>query len=48
LSHGQAVWLPRLAVGQQHRAYAPDGRFLGVTAVDEDGKAAPRRLIATA
>lgn len=47
LSHGQAVWLPRLAVGQQHRAYGPDGGFLGVTQVDEDGKAAPRRLVAS-
>lgn len=47
LSHGQAVWLPRLAVGQQHRAYGPDGRFLGVTRVDEDGKAAPKRLVAS-
>ena len=47
LSHGQAVWLPRLAVGQTHRAYGPDGRFLGVTQVDEDGKAAPRRLVAS-
>ncbi len=47
LSHGQAIWLPRLAQGQQHRAYGPDGRFLGVTQVDEDGKAAPRRLVAS-
>ena len=46
--HGQAVWLPRLRVGAVHRIYAPDGRFLGVAAVDEDGKLAPRRLIATA
>jgi tRNA pseudouridine55 synthase len=47
LTHGQAVWLPRLSVGQQHRAYGPDGQFLGVTQVDEDGKAAPRRLVAS-
>jgi tRNA pseudouridine55 synthase len=47
LSHGQAVWLPRLAQGQQHRAYGPDGCFLGVTQVDEDGKVAPRRLVAS-
>ncbi|MEW5789843.1 MAG: tRNA pseudouridine(55) synthase TruB [Pseudomonadota bacterium] len=46
LSHGQAIWLPRLILGQQHRAYGPDGRFLGVTQVNEDGKAAPRRLLA--
>jgi tRNA pseudouridine55 synthase len=48
ISHGQAVWLPRLRVGEVHRIYAPDGRFLGVAAVDEDCKLAPRRLIATA
>lgn len=48
IAHGQAVWLPRLRVGAVHRIYAPDGRFLGVAAVDEDGKLAPRRLIATA
>ena len=48
ISHGQAVWLPRLRVGAVHRIYAPDGRFLGVAAVDEDGKLAPRRLTATA
>ena len=48
ISHGQTVWLPRLRVGAVHRIYAPDGRFLGVAAVDEDGKLAPRRLTATA
>lgn len=47
LGHGQAVWLPRLSVGVQHRAYGPDGRFLGVTRVGEDGKAAPKRLVAS-
>lgn len=47
LGHGQAVWLPRLVVGARHRAYGPDGRFLGVAEVDQDGKLAPRRLVAS-
>jgi len=47
LCHGQSVWLPRLLVGARHRAYAPDGRFLGVAEVDQDGKLAPRRLVAS-
>ena len=46
LGHGQALWLPRLQVGRQHRAYGPDGRFLGVAQVNEDGKLAPKRLVA--
>lgn len=45
--HGQAIWLPRLSVGQQYRLYAPDSRFLGVGEVDHDGKVAPKRLIVT-
>lgn len=44
--HGQSVWLPRLHVGEQHRLYTPDGGFLGVAQVDDDGKLAPRRLLA--
>lgn len=47
LGHGQALWLPRLKVGCQHRAYGPDGRFLGVAQVNEDGKLAPKRLVAS-
>ncbi len=46
IRHGQSVWLPRLRIGQQHRLYAPDGAFLGVAQVDDDGKLAPRRLLA--
>jgi tRNA pseudouridine55 synthase len=47
LCHGQPVWLPRLVQGLQHRVYGPAGRFLGVAQVDEDGKVAPRRLVAS-
>lgn len=45
--HGQPVWLPRLIVSQQYRLYDQNGRFLGVAEVDLDGKAAPKRLVAT-
>ncbi|MEW5771705.1 MAG: tRNA pseudouridine(55) synthase TruB [Pseudomonadota bacterium] len=48
VGHGQAVWLPRLQVGELYRLYGPDGGFLGVAEVDEDGKLAPKRLIANA
>ncbi len=48
ISHGQAVWLPRLRVGTLYRIYAPDREFLGVAEVDQDGKLAPKRLIAQA
>ncbi len=47
INHGQAIWLSGLRVGELFRLYAPDGRFLGVAEVDQDGKAAPRRLLAT-
>jgi tRNA pseudouridine55 synthase len=47
ICHGQAIWLPRLMLGQQFRLYAPDGRFLGVGEVNQDGKVAPRRLVVT-
>jgi tRNA pseudouridine55 synthase len=47
MGHGQPIWMPRLAVGQLHRLYAADGRFLGVGEVNPDGKLAPRRLLAT-
>lgn len=46
IGHGQAVWLPRLVVGDVHRIYAPGQVFLGVAQVDQDGKLAPRRLVA--
>jgi tRNA pseudouridine55 synthase len=47
ICHGQAIWLPRLTVGQQFRLYAPEGRFLGVGEVNQEGKVAPRRLVVT-
>jgi tRNA pseudouridine55 synthase len=47
ICHGQPIWLPRLMVGRQYRLYAPDGRFLGVGEVNQDGKVAPRRLVVT-
>lgn len=47
LTHGQPVWRTGLQVHQVMRAYAPDGAFLGVVQVDEEGRAAPRRLVAT-
>lgn len=46
LSHGQAVWRSGLQVGARYRAYADEGRFLGLVEVDEEGKAAPKRLLA--
>jgi tRNA pseudouridine55 synthase len=45
--HGQAVWQSGLRVGELLRLYDPAGRFLGVAEVDIEGKAAPRRLLAT-
>jgi tRNA pseudouridine55 synthase len=47
LRHGQAIWCSGLHSGDQYRAYGPEGEFLGVVDVDMEGKAAPRRLIAT-
>ena len=47
LTHGQAVWSAGLRVGEMLRAYGPDGGFLGVVQVDIEGRAAPRRLVAT-
>ena len=45
ISHGQAIWRSGLQVGELLRLYAEGGRFLGVAEVDQDGKAAPRRLV---
>lgn len=47
LQHGQAIWMPRLKVGETMRAYGPDGGFLGIVNVDFEGKAAPKRLVAS-
>lgn len=46
IGHGQAIWRSGLQVGELLRLYAPDGRFLGVAEVDQEGKVAPKRLIA--
>jgi len=46
MSHGQAIWHTGLTVGERLRVYDPTGRFLGVAEVDQEGKAAPRRLLA--
>lgn len=45
--HGQAIWRSGLRVGELLRLYDPAGRFLGVAEVDFEGKAAPKRLLAT-
>ncbi|MBI5938477.1 MAG: tRNA pseudouridine(55) synthase TruB [Betaproteobacteria bacterium] len=47
LCHGQAIWRPGLAVGQRFALFDPAARFLGVAEVDDDGKLAPRRLLAS-
>jgi tRNA pseudouridine55 synthase len=46
ICHGQSTWHAGLSVGELLRIYDPAGRFLGVAEVDQDGKAAPRRLLA--
>ncbi|TCJ18194.1 tRNA pseudouridine(55) synthase TruB [Parasulfuritortus cantonensis] len=48
IRHGQAIWRAGLRVGDLLRLYDPAGRFLGVAEVDIEGKAAPKRLLATA
>lgn len=45
--HGQAVWQPRLAVGERYRLYGAQGAFLGAAEVNSEGKLAPKRLVAT-
>jgi tRNA pseudouridine55 synthase len=47
IRHGQAIWRSGLRVGERLRLYGPDGGFLGVAEVDVEGKAAPRRLLAS-
>jgi tRNA pseudouridine55 synthase len=47
ICHGQPIWLPKLMLGELFRLYAPDGRFLGVGEVNQDGKVAPKRLVVT-
>ncbi len=47
LCHGQAIWRPGLGVAQRFALFDPAGRFLGVAEVNDDGKLAPRRLLAS-
>lgn len=47
IGHGQAIWRSGLTVGERLRLYDPAGQFIGVAEVDIEGKAAPRRLLAT-
>lgn len=42
---GQAVRAPRAPRSGWVRLYAPDGGFLGIGAIDADGKVAPKRLM---
>lgn len=45
--HGQAIWRPGLALGQRFALFDQAARFLGVAEVNDDGKLAPRRLLAS-
>lgn len=47
IGHGLAIWRSGLTVGERLRLYDPSGQFMGVAEVDIEGKAAPRRLLAT-
>lgn len=46
LAQGQAVMVPNAPVSGLVRLYDADDRFVGVGEIDEDGKVAPRRLLA--
>jgi tRNA pseudouridine55 synthase len=43
---GQPVWLPRMVFDGTVRLYGEDGVFLGIGEVMDDGRVAPRRLVA--
>jgi tRNA pseudouridine55 synthase len=47
INHGQAIWCTGLVVGELMRIYDHEDRFLGMVEVDQDGKAAPKRLLAS-
>jgi len=47
MCHGQSIWRSGLRVGETMRLYDPAGRFIGVAEVDVEGKAAPKRLLAS-
>lgn len=46
MRQGQAVWKSGLGPGLLLRAYAPDGTLIGVAENLQDGRIAPRRLVA--
>ncbi len=46
LQQGQPVMVPRAPTEGWVRIYDRDGRFLGVGEIDDDGRVAPRRLLA--
>ena len=45
LRRGQAVFVPKLAVGGLLRLFTREGAFLGIGEVTDDGMIAPRRLV---
>ena len=45
LRRGQAVFVPKLAVGGVLRLFTREGAFLGIGEVTDDGMIAPRRLV---
>lgn len=45
IRQGQSVMVPKVPTSGWLRLYDADNRFLGVGAIDDDGKVAPRRLI---
>ncbi len=45
LRRGQAVFVPKLAVGRLLRLFTSEGAFLGIGEVTDDGMIAPRRLV---
>lgn len=45
LGRGQAVWMPKLPASGWLRIYMPDGSFMGIGEITDDGKLAPRRLL---
>ncbi|OQX36999.1 MAG: tRNA pseudouridine(55) synthase TruB, partial [Candidatus Sedimenticola endophacoides] len=45
LGQGQAVLVPNAPTGGPVRIYDPNGRFLGIGEILDDGRVAPRRMI---
>lgn len=44
---GQAVWKPGIRFQDQLRVYGPEGIFLGLAEMLDDGRIAPKRLVAS-